>query len=160
MAHGPSTPRPRRRGALALLAALLGGCAPPPPPQVEALAFPVLVLFESGVVRHDDPADLRTMSVQRVVNAHQPPFLVDSRFDIYRLEQLQSVHGGLWLMANPSGPTEVSFALARVAQDDAEQARALIAARVWAIREGSDPAAAGRLAQAETFAQMLEAIGQ
>ena len=144
-----------------MLAALLSACAPPPPPTVEGLAFPVLVLFEQGdPVRHDDPTGLRTMAVQRVVNAHTPPFLVDARLDIYRLEQLQSVHGGLWLMANPSGPTEVSFTLARVAQGDAEQARGLIAARTWAIREGGDQDAAARLARAGTLAQMLEAIGR
>ena len=103
---------------------------PPPPASVDALAFPVLVLFEqSGVVRHDDAADLRTMSVQRVVGSNSAPFLIDSRLDIYRLEKLASVHGGMWLMANPSGTTEVTFELMRVAQADAAQARRLIAER-------------------------------
>ena len=51
-------------------------------------------------MRHDDAVELRTMSVQRVVNAHSPPYLIDSRLDLYRLEQLQSVHGGLWLMVD------------------------------------------------------------
>ena len=114
-----------RRGLAGLLAALLAACAPPPPVQVEGLAFPVLVLWDHGdPVRHDDATDLRTMSVQRVVNAPAPPWLIDSRLDIYRLEQLQSVHGGLWLLANPSGATEVSFTLTRVAQGDAAQAGA------------------------------------
>jgi hypothetical protein len=154
----PGSPR-HRPGALALLAALLGGCTPPAPPTVDGLAFPVLVLFEqSGTVRHDDAADLGSMSVQRVAGSNSAPFLIDARFDIYRLEQLQSVHGGLWLMANPSGRTEVTFELAREAQGDAERARALILEREPRLRSGNDAQAAARLAQASTWEAMLAAI--
>lgn len=145
----------------AALAALLAACKPAPPPTPEALAYPVLVLFEqSGVVRHDDVADLKQMSTQRVVNANSAPFLVDSELDVYRVEKLVSTHGGLWLMANPVGRTEVTFELARVAHGDAAQARALIAERFVDIRGRDEEDAAKRqLAKAQTFAEMLAAIG-
>jgi hypothetical protein len=42
---------------------------------------------------------------------NQAPVLVDSAFNIYSLDNLRSVHGGLWLMANPSGATDVTFEL-------------------------------------------------
>lgn len=153
------------RGVFALvattLAALLAACKPAPPPTPESLAYPVLVLFEqSGVVRHDDVADLREMSTQRVINSNSAPFLVDSKLDVYRLEKLASTHGGLWLMANPVGHTEVTFELARVAQGDAAQARKLIAERDVDFQYQGDDAAKQRLAQAQTFAAMLAAIGR
>ena len=132
---------------------------PPPPASVDALAFPVLVLFEqSGVVHHDDAADLRTMSVQRVVGSNSPPFLIDSRLDIYRLEKLASVHGGMWLMANPSGRTEVTFELVRVAQTDTPQARRLIVERDGGLRNDPDPAKLAALERAATLAEMLSVV--
>jgi hypothetical protein len=147
--------------ASALLAALFAACTPAPPPSVEGLAFPVLVLFEqSGTVRHDDAADLHSMAVQRVAGSNSAPFLVDARFDIYRLERLQSVHGGLWLMANPTGSTEVTFELVREARADAAQARALILQREPRLRGGMDTDAAFRLTRATTWPAMLEAIGR
>ena len=139
--------------------ALLGGCASEQPAVVGDLAFPVLVLFEdSGVVRHDDAADLRTMSTQRVVGSNSPPFLVDSRLDVYRLDRLASVHGGLWLMANPSGHTEVTFELVRIAQADVARAQALIAERDPRLRSGDEPEARRRLLEATTLAAMLAAV--
>lgn len=159
---------PRRAGSdfssllRRLLAAglvLLGGCAPPAPPTAADLDYPVIVLFErSGIVAHDDATDLRTMSVQRIVHSHTPPYLVDSRLDIYRLHKLSSVHGGLWLMTHPSGHSEVDFELERVARADAAQARRLIAARDPTLRAGADPATLTRLQQAGTLAAMRAAL--
>jgi len=130
----------RTRGVVALaLCALIGGCKTQPPPTVETLEFPVLVLFEdSGVVRHDDAKDLRRMSVQRVTGSNTPPLLIDSNLDIYRLDGLASIHGGMWLMANPSGRTEVTFELIRVAHADAGEARRLIVEREVRLRHGDD----------------------
>ena len=156
-------PHPARRFAVAcfICVSSLACGGPPPPASVDALAFPVLVLFEqSGVVRHDDAADLRTMSVQRVVGSNSPPFLIDSRLDIYRLEKLASVHGGMWLMANPSGTTEVTFELMRVAQADAAQARRLIAERDGGLRNDPDPAKLAALERAGTLAEMLSVVGR
>lgn len=152
----------RTRNFVAIaVGALLAACKPAPPPSVDDLAYPVVVAWESsGIVRHDDAKDLQVMSTQRVVNANSAPFLVDSQLDVYRLDRLASTHGGMWLMANPVGRTDVTFELVRVAQGDAARARALIARRTWEIREGNDSAAAKRLATANTLAEMLAAIGK
>ena len=90
----------------------------------------------------------------------QPPFLIDSRLDIYRLEKLASVHGGMWLMANPSGTTEVTFELMRVAQADVAQARRLIAERDGGLRNDPDPAKLAALERAATLAEMLSVVGR
>jgi len=37
------------------------------------------------------------------------PVLIDSQFKVYELERFRSTHSSLWLMANPSGPTNVTF---------------------------------------------------
>ena len=39
------------------------------------------------------------------------PRLIDSRLNVFALEKLRSIHGGLWLMTHPSEITEVTFAL-------------------------------------------------
>ncbi|HET7843746.1 MAG TPA: hypothetical protein VFL14_06325 [Xanthomonadales bacterium] len=152
----------RVRGLLVpALAALLAACKPTPPPTANDLAYPVLVLWEAGgVVRHDDAKDLQVMSTGRVVNANSPPFLVDSRLDVYRLDKLASTHGGMWLMANPVGRTDVTFELALEKQGDAELARRLIAERDVDFRYQGDAAAKEKLAQSRTLAQMLDAIGR
>jgi hypothetical protein len=41
------------------------------------------------------------------------PRLIDSKLNVYVMEKLRSVHGGLWLMAHPSEITEVTFELKR-----------------------------------------------
>ena len=153
---------PLRFGVLFFICVSSLACGgPPPPASVDALQFPVLVLFEqSGVVSHDDAADLRTMSVQRVVGSNSPPFLIDSRLDTYRLEKLASVHGGMWLLANPSGTTKVTFELMRVAQADAAQARRLIAERDGGLRNDPDPAKLAALERAGTLAEMLSVVGR
>lgn len=144
-----------------VLCALFGCKAPAAPPTVGDLHFPVLVLFEQGgVLRHNDAADLNSMSVQRVVGSNSPPFLIDSNLDIYRLDRLASVHGGIWLIANPSGRTEVTFDLARVAQSDAAQSRRLIAERDQRARSDDDGGAREHLARAQTFDAMAAAIGR
>jgi hypothetical protein len=148
------------RAAFAACVAALGACRSVPP-VAEDLAYPVLVLFEqSGSVRHDDPADLRRMSVQRVIHSHSAPWLIDARLDLYRVEKLQSVHGGFWLMANPSGPTEVSFELVRVARADAVQARRLIVEREPILRAEEVEALRQRLEGATTLAAMLDVLGK
>jgi hypothetical protein len=54
----------------------------------------------------------------------QAPVLVDSDFNIYSLDHFRSMHGGLWLMANPSGTTEVAFKL-KAQEPGREKARAM-----------------------------------
>lgn len=152
----------RLAGASVLLGMLLGAaCSAPPPVLAEDLAYPVLVLFpQSGSVRHDDTADLRMMGVQRVMGYDGTVMLIDSRLDIYRLDGLASTHSGLWLMAHPSGRTEVRFELHRIGQADIEQARRLILEREPTLRDSAEPVPRASLLQASTLQAMLKIIGK
>ena len=51
------------------------------------------------------------------------PQLVDSKLNVFAMEKLRSVHGGLWLMAHPSEITEVTFELKRQKSGRAEAQR-------------------------------------
>lgn len=55
---------------------------------------------------------------------NEAPVLIDSNFNIYSLDHFRSVHGGLWLMAHPSGATAVTFEL-KAQKPGPEKARAL-----------------------------------
>ena len=54
---------------------------------------------------------------------NEPPRLIDSSFNIFTMENLRSVHGGLWLMANPVAITEVTFDLKKQKSGRAEAQR-------------------------------------
>jgi hypothetical protein len=147
------------RTLLATMLAAMAGCAAPAAPTPADLAYPVLVLFEQGGgVRHDDVRDLSMMRVQRIMAAGDAVFLIDSRLDIYRLEKLESVHSGIWLMAHPGDLTEVSFVLLKVASADAGMARKLLGEREYRLRRGEDPSMHAALEKAETLQAMLQVI--
>ncbi len=96
-----------------------------PSPEVEALRFPVVMLFGNASTRVcKDRAELTNMHTNFLTLNNEPPLLIDSKFKIYSLDHFQSVHGGLWLMANPSGMTEVTFEL-KTQNSGRENARAL-----------------------------------
>ena len=98
--------------AATLLLGALAACRPRPAPSIESLRYPVVILFGNSSVRLcSGPADLKKMHSNYIVLNDQPPILVDSDFKIYSLEHFRSVHSGLWLIANPSGVTEVAFDL-------------------------------------------------
>ncbi|MEZ5461218.1 hypothetical protein [Dokdonella sp.] len=144
-----------------LLIVLLAGCAPPPPVMPADLAYPVLVLFpQSGSVRHDDAADLKIMSVQRVMGAHGEVYLIDSRLDIYRLDKLESEHSGIWLMAHPNGRTEVRFDLQRIATADAIRARQLIVDRDARMKSADGATLRTTMLEATSMKDMLQIIGK
>ena len=83
-----------------------------PGPKLNALQFPVAVLFENSSTRLcREPAELTTMHTNYITLNNAPPIAIDSQFKVYSLERFRSIHGGLWLMANPSGATEVTFDL-------------------------------------------------
>lgn len=113
------------------LFALLTGCSKPQPPKVADLHFPVAVLYSNGSnVTYTDAADLGVMRVGHVLATGDLPVLIDSDFKIYTLEKLQSTHGGLWLMANPVGNTEVTFDLKRAEKSGADAAREIFRTRL------------------------------
>lgn len=149
------------RACLAACMLLGAACSAPPPVSPEDLAYPVLVLFpQSGSVRHDDAADLRVMSVQRVMGANGAVMLIDSRLDIYRLDKLESTHSGLWLMAHPNGQTDVGFELQRIGRADIEQARRLILEREPSLRGAGEPAPRAAVLKATSLQAMLQIIGK
>jgi hypothetical protein len=149
------------RTCLAACTLLGAACSPPPAVSPAELAYPVLVLFpQSGSVRHDDAADLRVMSVQRVMGANGPVVLIDSRLDIYRLDRLESTHSGLWLMAHPNGQTDVDFELQCIDQADIEQARRLMLEREPRLRGAAATALRAALSQASTLEAMLRLAGK
>jgi len=111
---------------------LLAGCGakPAPPPPVTDLHFPVVVFFgQTSMGTFKDADDLGTMNMNQLNAVTGPPPLVDSQFAVYHLAKLGSTHGGLWLMAHPSGVTPVTFELQRAETSGIEAARGLM--RQW-----------------------------
>lgn len=91
---------------------------------MEKLQFPVVVLFENSSVRAcSGPDELKRMHTNNLTLNNEPPHLIDSRFNIFVMENLRSVHGGLWLMANPVAMTEVTFELKQLKSGRAEAQR-------------------------------------
>lgn len=104
---------------------LLVGCSKPPPaPKMEKLQFPVVVLFENSSIRAcSGPDELKLMHTNNLTLNNAAPHLIDSRYNIFTMENLRSVHGGLWLMANPVAITEVTFELKQLKSGRAEAQR-------------------------------------
>jgi len=107
------------------------GCSDEPGPKIDGLQFPVVVLFGNAATRLcNEPSELTNMHSNYIVLNSETPALIDSAFKIYAMERLRSVHTSLWLMANPSGATDVTFEL--------------------------EPTSSGREAAREFFARQLE----
>ena len=101
-----------RRLAAIVCLSLCASCGKRSPPKIESLQFPVVILFGNSATRVcKDRADLTTMHTNYVVLSEGTPVLIDSQFKIYAVERLRSTHNGMWLMAHPSGLTEVTFEL-------------------------------------------------
>ena len=99
-------------GPSLLLLVVVIGCSKPPVPKMEKLQFPVVVLFENSSVRlSSGPDELKRMHTNNLTLNNEPPRLIDSKFKVFTMENLRSIHGGLWLMANPVAITEVTFDL-------------------------------------------------
>jgi hypothetical protein len=100
---------------LALALALIMSCSKQEPaPSLDALQFPVVVLFgNSSILLCSGPAELTKMHTNYLTLNDRDPRLIDSKLNVYVMEKLRSVHGGLWLMAHPSEITEVTFELKR-----------------------------------------------
>jgi hypothetical protein len=63
------------------------------------------------------------MHANRVVLAREAPIVIDGELNLWRLERLRSTHGGVWLMAHPSGMTPVAFEAVRLEGRGVEAAR-------------------------------------
>jgi hypothetical protein len=91
---------------------LCTSCSKESPPKIEGLQFPVVILFGNSATRvFKDHANLTMMHTNYVVLSEATPMLIDSQFKIYAVERLRSTHNDMWLMAHPSGLTEVTFEL-------------------------------------------------
>jgi hypothetical protein len=144
-------------GAFALA---LNGCnQPTPPPRMQNLQFPIIVLFgNSSVLRCSGPDELKKMHTNYLTLNNQVPRLIDSGFNIFSMEKLRSVHGGLWLMANPSGMTEVTFELKPQKSGRAEAQRLFaeqLRKQTWRDDQASRLEA---LSRSQSLLQMEEAI--
>jgi len=121
------------RWPLLLVCALFAGChaSPPPPPTTADLHFPVVVLFgNTSAASYANASALGNMSIGQLNAVIGPPPLIDSQFAIYRLAKLSSTHNGLWLMANPTGSTPVTFTLERDPKSGIEATRTLFLQRL------------------------------
>jgi len=111
-------------GAVAL--ALIGCHKSNSSQTTKDLQFPIIVLFgNSSILRCFGPEELKKMHSNYLTLNSQPPQLIDSGFNIFTMENLRSVHNGLWLMANPSGNTGVTFELKPEKSGRAEAQRLL-----------------------------------
>jgi hypothetical protein len=149
-------------GAMGWAAILLAGCKPAPvkPATSTDLAFPVVVLFSnSAALLYQRADELTKMHVNYVTGSDAAPTLVDSRFTIYSMAQLQSTHGGMWLMAHPSGTTEVTFELQRQAETGRAAALALFRQQLDKQSWRTDlDAARGNLSAQPTVESMFAAL--
>ncbi len=105
---------------------LFGSCSKDKPaPKNEDLRFPVVILFGNASTRLCRRLPELTRMHSNYLNLNnEAPVLIDSNFNIYSLDHFRSVHGGLWLMAHPSGATAVTFEL-KAQKPGPEKARAL-----------------------------------
>ena len=149
--------RPIATGALTV-AFCLNCSKDKPAPKIEALRFPVVVLFGNASTRLcQQPAELTRMHSNYLTLNDQAPVLVDSDFNIYSLDHFRSVHGGLWLMANPSGATEVTFEL-KPQKPGREKARALFARHLQKQTWRDDIDAGQALSRSQTLLEMAEVV--
>ena len=143
-----------------IFAMFLAGCEQEKPPAVEGLHFPVAVLYSNTALSvFKDAGDLKMMNTQLVINSDTPPVLIDSAFTIYSLDKLRSIHGGLWLMANPVGLTGVTFDLTKAPTSGLDAARATMRTQLdketW--RDDLDRRRA-HLAKATTLGKMVSLV--
>ena len=145
---------------LALCALALPACKKDEPaPKINALKFPVAVLFSNAATRFcEEPGELTKMHSNYITLNNAAPMAIDSQFKIYLLDGFRSTHGGLWLMANPSGATEVTFDL-KPQKSGRENARALFAQHLQKQTWRSDLAEEQKsLAGKQTLAEMVAVV--
>ncbi len=112
---------------ISALLSLLGACASPKPPSIADLRFPVLVMHHVGARSVEVNAEsLQTMRVPLAMQADPPPVLIDSDLKIYRMNKVQSTHGGLWMMANPNALTPITFTLEAAGAGKAAARQAIV----------------------------------
>lgn len=128
--------------ALATTALTLLGChREPKAVPVTSLSFPV-VLVTGTRPSHELPHRARVLanagqlghmrvelySALTDTTAHDPPIVIDSRAAVFEMKEIQGEHGGMWMMANPTGMMPVRFKLMPRGDGGIVAARAIVAA--------------------------------
>ena len=104
--------------ACSSLLTLMGCAAKPAVVPVEKLTFPVVLIYRdqktlecSQTEFNSDAAELGLMGVQHYLflPESEPLYVVDSSGRVCEMREIKGQHGGLWLMANPSGLMPIKF---------------------------------------------------
>lgn len=145
--------------AMAGLLSYFGLRSKPRPPVVGDLKFPVVVIHDGArvLVRHNAD-ELHRLNVGMAMKFDGWPTLIDSDWQIYSMEKLRSTKSGLWLMANPTGITPISFELTRQAEGGVARARQLIIG--CRHLGGDEESKRTALAARTTLAGMIEVLEQ
>ena len=124
----------------AWMGSLLGCNRAPVVVPVDSLTYPVILVTGTRptlAVAHVarvvvDKQDLSRMRSELYsglsdTEATDPPIVIDNSAKLADMTQIKGAHGGLWMMANPTGLMPITFTLVQRKQQGVEAARALIA---------------------------------
>ena len=128
--------------ALASAALALLGCkGEPKPDPVSRLSFPVVLVTgtkPNNEVAHrarvmasaDELGHMRVELYSGLSDPtrNDPPIVIDSKAAIYDMKEIKGEHGGLWMMANPTGMMPIQFKLVPREESGLEVARTLVLA--------------------------------
>jgi len=132
--------------ALSLLAcaawmgSLLGCSRAPVVVPVDSLSYPAFLITGTRptlfvahlarvVVDKEDLSKMRSELYSGLsdTEATDPPIVIDAAAKIADMTQIKGAHGGLWMMAHPTGMMPIQFTLIQRKQQGVEEARELIA---------------------------------
>lgn len=119
----------------------LPGCSRAPVVvPVDSLTFPAVLVTGTRptlgvahvarvVVDREDLSRMRSELYSGLsdTTATDPPIVIDAGAKIADMTQIKGAHGGLWMMANPTGMMPITFTLVQRKDQGVEAARALIA---------------------------------
>lgn len=159
------------------LAALLAGCSREPEVvPVAALEFPVVLITGSATAssvyhRADVVANGQGLSRMRVgrftslpdAAMEDPPVVIDSTAAIFEMTDIEGEHGGLWMMANPTGMIPIRFRLVRREPSGIAAARVLLGHCDYLGRDLDDDRRKQRVArirQAGTMAEIMRIVDE
>jgi hypothetical protein len=148
----------------------MGCAAKPAVVPVEKLTFPVVLIYRdqktlecSQTEFNSDAAELGLMGVQHYLflPESEPLYVVDSSGRVCEMREIKGQHGGLWLMANPSGLMPIKFTLVERKETGTEAARQLLLSCKYLGRDVDRNATAklrDAVAKATTVGEMIELI--
>ena len=124
----------------AWMGSLLGCNRAPVVVPVDSLTYPAVLITGTRptlfvahlarvVVDREDLSRMRSelFSGLSDTTATDPPIVIDSNAKLADMTQIKGEHGGLWMMAHPTGMMPIQFTLIQRKQQGVEEARKLIA---------------------------------